>query len=236
MKSAINYVVVLLLFSLGGCSTAPAMLDSATIVVVDRTDPPRVYPDAEQIAAVLGLKTDIWQSAEIIITDASDKDINNTKVISLEKGNQWTGNVPIRKAHIAHFIHQLKQALPHADTGSMTHSIIGTSIIKAANRLVRISAHQKRLLIYSDLMENTNTLNFYHPEVRAKLATNRDSIKHYLERNEQLDTLNGLDIWLLYAPPSYKVNNVFMEVATFYQQWFKQKGATVHIEIQVTPL
>jgi hypothetical protein len=234
MKSIINYSLLLFILSLG-CSNAPTGLDTAMVIIVDKTDPLLVYPTTDDVSVHLGLKQDIWQGIQVTVTCISDKDVNDTEVITLEKESRWAGNTTLRKAQVAHFIDELRKALGQT-TGkeSLGHSIIYRSVAKQLNELKTARANKKYLLIYSDLMENDG-VNFYDPETFSLLQVKPDSIGQRLENTVSIQNLNGVDVWLLYEPPTYLANHTYRITAGFYKQLLESKGATTHIEKSFNP-
>jgi len=212
------------------CNDSKQTLETDVTVVVDKTDKMTVYPTADEITSPLGLKNNPWQGLRFTATYISDKDINDVTVLTLDAENQWDGNILIRKAKVRHFVKQVQECLAGMKyTGTCPYSIIYRTIARQANGLTGSTAKRKLLLIYSDLCENDADLNFYDRKVMNRVKNNPQSIAVQLEATVPLNPLNGVQVWLLYSPGSFKQNNDYMPVANLYKQMLKAKGATVHI-------
>ncbi len=235
MKSITNYLLLLLLILFLGCSNAPAGIDTAITILIDRTDPLQVYPDADDISTHLGLQQDPWQGIQMTVTFISDKDVNDTRIVTLEKEDRWTGSITLRKARIARFIKELHAALIQAKGRvSLDHSIIYRSIAKQLNALAATNAAKKHLLVYSDLMENDG-LNFYTPKTFLLLQTKPGDVGRGLEHIAPIQNIKGVDVWLLYEPATYEANHTYRITASFYKQLLESKGALAHIEKSFNP-
>ena len=235
MKSITKYSVLLLLFIFQGCSNVPAGIDAAITILIDRTDPLQVYPDADDISTHLNLQQDPWQGIQVTLTYISDKDVNDTRIVILEKEDRWTGSITLRKARIARFIKELRAALIQAKGQvSLDHSIIYRSIAKQLNALAAAHAYKKHLLVYSDLMEN-DVLDFYTPKTFSLLLTKPDNVRRDLENTAPIKNLKGVDVWLLYEPATYEANHTYRIAAGFYKQLLESKGAIAHIEQSFNP-
>jgi hypothetical protein len=235
MKSITKYSLSLLLFLSQGCSNAPAGIDTAITILIDRTDPLQAYPEADDISDCLGLKQDPWQGIQMTVTSISDKDVNDTRIVTLEKEDRWTGSITVRKARIARFTKELRAALIQAKSQvSLDHSIIYRSIAKYLNALAATNAAKKHLLVYSDLMEN-DVLNFYAPKTFSLLQTKPDNVRRGLENIAPIQDSKGVDVWLLYEPVTYEANHTYRIAAGFYKQLLESKGAIAHIEKSFNP-
>ncbi len=232
MKTTMKYIPVFIaLWLYTGCANNARIFETDITIIIDKTDRMTVYPTAGEIISKLGLKGNPWQGIRITATYVSDKDINDVTVLTLEGENQWSGNIIMRKAKIQHFSKQLQRCLSGMEyNGTCPYSIIYRTIARQINRLAASDATRKILLTYSDLQENDTDLDFYDPKVKDKIAKNPQSIIAQLEATVPLKSLNGLQIWLLYSPTSYRQNNTYLPVAMIYNKLFESKGAIVHIE------
>ena len=102
-----------------------------------------------------------------------------------------------------------------------------------ANMLNELSTHkitQRRyMLIYSDLMENSNTLSFYNKKTLNLLVKNPELISKYLTSQVSLNNLQGITIYVIYQPVNTKQDERFKIVSEFYKKMFQAKGAIVKI-------
>jgi len=211
------------------CNTSTVQYDKELVIVFDQSDPLRVKPDADEISSQFGLNQDIWQGIRVRVTYISDKDVNTEKIITLEKADRYMGNTQLRSAQVAHFKKELRTAIGGTHTeSSLDHSIIYRTAARQLNVLSISSTKHKYLLVYSDLMENSE-VSFYNPVTLELLHTHPEIIKRQLEKSDTLHNLSGIQVWLLYEPASFTENNTYMAVANMYKQMLEAKGATVHI-------
>lgn len=236
MKTARYYLLLIVSVMCGACITQQPALDADMTIVIDQTDPMVLYPTAEAVTAPLGLNRNPWQGVRVAVTYISDKDINQTSMVTLGRESAWSGNLAIRKAKVQHFIRQLHHCLTGMKSANFCqHSIIYRTIARQVNMLAVSPASAKFLLVYSNLYEN-DEVNFYDPQTFELIRNSPQSIQKRLEAATPIAALRGLQVWLLFNPASYKENNNYMVLAGFYQRLLQAHGATVHIENQFTPL
>jgi len=230
MKTTIRYLLLFIGCLCCSCNSQPNNFDTEMAIVFDETDSLTTqYPTAEAITAPLELRDDPWQGIRIVLTYISDKDVNNSTVVSLPSENAWTGNSAIRRAQVHAFTAQLQRALTAMKPkGTCAHSIVFRTIAAQANRLTQSQVSHKLLLVYSDLNENSD-VTFYNKHVLDTLRTRPKIIEERLNRSAPLTALNGVGVWFLYTPSTYTANNTYMTIANFYKHIFEQHGATIHI-------
>jgi hypothetical protein len=232
MKKLTNHTWKILLLALlcAACDHKPISNDKDLIVLIDQSDPLKITPNADEVTAQAGLKEDMWQGIKVTIDYISDKDVNASKVVTLEKANRLSGNSELRAAQAIRFKKELRTALScTGNESSLDHSIIYRTIAKQVNSLSSSTATARVLLVYSDLMENSD-LSFYDRETLVLLRTHPERIKQQFEKSAMLRHLSGMEIWFLYEPASYMENSTYMSIANIYKQLLESKGATVHIE------
>ncbi|HVW95758.1 MAG TPA: hypothetical protein VHA56_07305 [Mucilaginibacter sp.] len=230
MKKLIIYMTLSAALAGTACTVNSKTYDVETRVIIDATDRLAAYPTADEIIDPLNLKNYPWQGCKISCTYISDLDVNTTTVFTLERQNEWSGNIVTRRAQIRSFTKKLQRCLSAMrPTESRQHSIIYRTIARQCNQLAASTAKKRYCLVFSDLMENSTTMNFYRPETTNKLHKDPRPIQRRLEQAVPVTSLRGLDVWLLYSPGSYHANNTYMDVAEFYQGLLSGHGAAVHI-------
>jgi hypothetical protein len=227
-----KYIFILLLVPLicgTGCQSSTPQFDDDVEVVVDKTDTPRVYLSSSDILNALHFTDDPYKGVRVQIDQISDKDINATAVVSIDKENALLGTLPLRTAKITAFAARLHHALTNMQRPeTAAHSIVYRTIAAQLNRLAATESTHKIMLIASDLYENS-IVSFYDPNTIALLKANPHCIETALEQETPLTRLTGIQVWLLYNPASYRDNNTYMTVATFYKHLLESHGAHVHI-------
>lgn len=231
IQTLCNRIAVLIVLLCASCNNASNQYDKELVILIDRSDPLRVNPNADEIISKLGLKQDIWQSVRVLVSYVSDKDINAGKLIELAHASRFTGNKQLRGAEVEHFKKELQAFLKDTHMrGSLTHSIIYRTIAKHLNVLSASNAKEKLFLIFSDLKENNADISFYNPTTLAQLHSKPETIRKELNKGITLNKLSGIQVWLIYDPVSFEENNTYMPIAQLYRQILESKGARVHIE------
>lgn len=212
------------------CPAQGTRYDNDIVVIADVTDRMASTPTSGEIISQLGLKDNPYQSVRITVTCISDRDINYIKVLTLDAENKWTGNQALRKAKISHLERQLAQCLNEVKyAGPLPYSIVYRTISRQANQLAASGANRQLLLVYSDLYEKNEALNFYDPQTLARVRKDPDGIGRQLAATAPIRSLKDVQVWLIYNPATFAQNNGYMAIAGLYKRLLESRGATVHI-------
>eukprot|EP01039_Chlorochromonas_danica_P016474 gene16474-19480_t len=150
-----------LTLSIVSCNTSPAIPDTDIAMLIDQTDTMTSYPSADGVTAPLGLQQNPWQGVRVRLAAITDKDINETTVISLDKESEWSGNRIIRMARVQRFKRQLAAQLATMKANHpCQHSIVFRTVARQAKALAASPCRNRYLLVWSDLYEN-DEVNFY---------------------------------------------------------------------------
>lgn len=233
MKAIPLFIVVALSIVFSACDEQQTeRFDTAETIMIDQTDPLPVYPTTPIILEPFQLKDNPWQGISIKIVGVTDKEVNRTETISLPKENEYTGNIALRTARVERFKQELTRCLASFDSvRNLPRSIIFRAVAQQASELAHTSAPHRLLLLYSNLEENSN-VNFYEPGTLSLLQHDPAIIRKRLTEGVTLPNLAGVQLWLLYAPTTYKQNNIYMPIAHLYKQVYKEHRAEVHVESQ----
>ncbi|QEM12977.1 hypothetical protein [Mucilaginibacter rubeus] len=232
MKTILLRITIAMSIVFIGCKKPSNPYDTTMTVMIDETDSLPVYPTSQALLAPFKLAENPWQGLQITLVGITDKDVNATQIVSLPKEDRLTGNIAIRREKVKRFSSELQAELIRFDsTRSYSHSIIFRAIAHQATLLAERSFSNRYLLIYSNLRENSE-VNFYNPQTLALLQQHSEIIEKQLAANSPLPLLNGVQVWFLFAPPTYHQNNVYMPIARFYEHVYKARQAEVHVETQ----
>jgi hypothetical protein len=213
------------------CNKPSNPYDTAMTVMVDETDTLPTYPTAQTLVSPFKLLDDPWQGIQISLMGIADKDVNAVITVSLEKEDRLTGNLTIRRAKVQRFITDLQNAVATFRAHKCPRSIIFRAIAEQASHLVNNAAHNRYLIVFSDLLENSE-VSFYNPQTIALLKKSPATMEKQLEVNIQIPSLNGMQVWFLFAPSSYSQNSVYMPIARFYESVYRAHNAEVHVANQ----
>jgi hypothetical protein len=206
-----------------------------TVVIWDITDSMAVMPEADEIISRFGLENNIWNGGTFRLRNVTDVSINKTYEASLETENEWLSNKFQRKEKIKAFRLKIEQAINEA-TGEKIgkdYSSLYLPIAKELNSLSKSKTDNRHMLIYSDLMDNTDELSFYDSNTLQLLMTKPDSIAKYFDSQLRLENLDGIKIYLVFQPKDMKADEVYRTVSGFYKSLFEGKGATVEVTANI---
>lgn len=227
MKTSILSIVLAFTALQMACDVSDSTT-TALVLVIDHTDPLTSQP-SDEIYTQLDLEKDIFQGVSITVTYLSDKDINRRIFLNLPASSPYKVNKQVRKAEVARFKTDLSKALNAPGViPSKDHSILYRSIAKEINLLSNSKAQNRHLLVYSNLMENSE-LVFFDPGTLALINSKPKVIIQQLEAQTALKNLHGISISLIYEPSSFEDNNSYMSVARLYKTMFEAKGASTQI-------
>jgi len=232
MKNKLFISLICILTCCSCITSTTETFDKELIILLDKTDALSVKPDENHIYSSLGLNTNEYQGVRIIISTISDKDLNGSVTVSLPAESDWFSNKTIREARVVKFKNELHQKLDsiinEADT-CRPHSIIYRSCVRQLELLASRPAKYKALIVYSDLMENSEVC-FYDPYTFKSVRCTPHVIQKQLEQLLPLNDLTSINIFFVYDPDSYEDNGRFMACANLFDRIFQSKHAWVHIE------
>ncbi len=206
-------------------------------VLRDITDKHTAEPVAEEILLLFNFSVgEKWNGAIFRFSSLSDVSYNPTAEIKLEAKNKWLSNEIERGKEIKKFTGGTSQILSDSSSQPIgkRYSAIYFPIAKELKRLRQSKSQSKILLIYSDLMQNDFDVSLYSKSQIELLQTNPDSLKQSFEKQEQLPSLAGIEIYFIYQPMNAEDDRQYRIVSEFYKNLFEEKGATVNITANLT--
>jgi hypothetical protein len=109
-----------------------------------------------------------------------------------------------------------------------------TPIARELELLSKSKSQRRILIVYSDLMENTESLSFYRKQDFEKLKTKPEQVQKYFEALAPINTLTGIEIYFIYQPTDTKSDERFRIISGFYKKFLESKGAEVNISANLT--
>ena len=217
---------------LAGCANLNNSAQTVEVVVIrDVTDSMIAIPKSDEIISQFGLDKEMWNGGKFRLVDLTDVSYNRTHEASIESENELLSNKFQRNDKVKKFYSQISKIISDASQENIgkDNSSVYFPIAKELNKLSQSSSTKKILLVYSDLMENTDEMSFYDPMKLDLIKTNPDSAKRYFDSQMKLKNLNGIKIFLIYQPLNMKDDGVYKVVSNFYKTLFESKGANVEI-------
>lgn len=223
------------LFSLTSCDfklEAPSATELT--VIFDETLHSELGDRAEEIThfifeQIMGFDSSVTSnSATVHISTIGEVSLQQTQTIHLPPGKSyWLREEKKRRRVITNFRNQLVDAFRLAipSIKPTHHSRVNRNLCQHLPTLITSSADKKVLLIFSDLIQNSNTISFYkyrkNPEA---LQQDYPAIAEKLQQDCPFGPLNGIEIIVVHLPDK-KDDELFTASKKFWIQYFQDQGA-----------
>lgn len=237
MKTTILTILLALVLIIAGCVAYIDCNDNSyeieTTVAIDRSGSHAyALPAKETIKQAFSDERELWKGYAFNAVSLSDVHLNKVYEARIEPECSYTGNVYQRKKKMEDFTKNVDIAIDQLLSEPMDRpfSSLYIAIVGELNRLAESKAKKKRLVIYSDLMEQSPLFSFYTKKTLAELKANPDSIAGRLNKEAALPALNGIEVYLVYPPMNIEDSEQYRIVSNWYKKILEQQGAKVFIE------
>lgn len=231
MKTTIIIILLSIAVLFIGCATTNQSTTTHAVVLMDVTDKFLSRPVANDILKLYGFDGNRYNGGIFQFSDLTKVSFNATEEVKVAKVNQWLSNQFQRDKEIASFNKSVTDTITQAESAPAgeNNSSIYYPVANALNGLAQSNADKKYALIYSDLMEHTPQISFYNKNSLMEVKEKPEVIRALLESQMQLQSLQGITIYLLYEPTNSLQDEEFKIVSKFYSDLFESHGATVII-------
>lgn len=227
-KTVIIFMMSLAL--LGSSCTTP--MTNEWVLLVDETDAFISRPTIEAISPKLGLEENQWCGAKVKKVIISNVEYGEEESIAIPAISSFDSNEFNRKKEKEQFILDLDSMMQPRVKEEYNQSIIFPIIIREVNLLAQSDSDgNKKLMIFSDLIENTKMLSFHNLPI-SRSDKNDGDLWAKLEGQygcTLLDDLESLEITIVYKAEDFDHSQRFSKVAEIYKRKFEEKGAKVTI-------
>ena len=206
-------------------------LSTETVVINDHTDFFTVRPKADDIKNLYDFKNSTWNEGIFRLVNITDLNINKTYKANIESENYLLSNKFKRKEKIKVFLSDMNKIIVSSEKEEIgkDNSAIYEPIAKELNRLSQSKADNRYMLVYGDLMQNTDEISFYDKNTFSTLTSHPEKIRKYFETQIKLGDLHGIKIYMIYQPTNVRQDEQYKVVSSFYKKLFEEKGAIVEI-------
>lgn len=230
--------IVIMVVGIAGLLITNSTHDLPTTEVVvlrDLTDFKQSNPQMSDILPLFDLKNSKWNGARFILTDITAVSHNHVYETSIEPESMWLGNEFDREKQVNKFFADVQKTIEveQGNPGMTANSSIYIPIANELNHLAESTSTSKRILIYSDLMENTGDLSFYSRYNLALVKFKPEIIEKYFSNQVPIKNLKGITVYLIYQPQSSKADKTYLTAAGFYKNMLESFGATVEITTNI---
>ncbi len=198
----------------------------------DLTEKHLSQPSDKEIIDVYQLHENRWKGGIFRFSNVTDVSFNQWQEVNIDPVNQWLSNELERRQQVKKFEDTISFIISSSDKDSIgkEYSSVYFPIVAELNRLSQSKSETKKLLVYSDLMENELDVSLYAKGVFDLLRSNPDSLESIFEKKQPLSDLKGIEVYFIYQPADVKKDKEFRIVSAFYKELFEEKEATVFIK------
>ena len=219
-------------FERGGAGKTTVHTNTEIVsVLVDHTDKFISLPDITSIRSLYTLDSDHAKGAVFKLSEIEDIEYTPTVQLSIEPQSLLMQNPGERESAIKTFFSNVNASLIklQSQPSEKPLSEIYPVIAREANTVAAMNGVSKRLVVFSDLRENTPTFSVYRKSDQDELYNNPDSVAAQFQNAQTLNNLSGLTVYLVYQAKNYNDSRLFGLISSLYVKMFEAKGATVII-------
>lgn len=231
MKTILTITILSVTLLFAGCTLNKTGSSAIIYTLVDKTDTLYALPDPDKIIALYGFDQSMYNGGSFQLSDFTKVSFNDIQQQHLDVGSELLSNQLNRKRLISAFKDNIRSGISTAINAPVgaNNSSIYFPLATALNTVAQSKADRKYVIAYSDLMENSGYICFYHAKVFRELQDNPDRIKELLLSQVPLQSLSGITIYLSYIPRNSLDDQRYKVVANFFANLFESKGAKVII-------
>jgi len=191
-----------------------------TFFLVDRSDK---FEDLSGFKSTVAAVREMVQPAERLVVGVSTARMSDVRVLLdlvRPKESIWTPKLKIRTQEkaFAGCLSEMEQVFSTQEESYPNSAIIET-LSFVSKVLASDSALTKRLVIYSDMVQNSSTLSFF-----AAKTVDADSVLKQVEKNRMLWNLGQVDI-LVAGIGAHVTDQKALQIEDFWKKYFEKSGA-----------
>jgi hypothetical protein len=236
MKTLFITLLIILAIGLGVFYFTPKTSTVEISVMRDITSPHLAEPVSSEIIPFYGLSANEWNGAIFRFQNISNVSFNPVAEASISSTNEWISNEFQRNNDIKVFNGQVAQIISDSTKYKVGwwHASVYLSIANELNLLSKSPAQKRILIVYSSLMENEPNYSFYCEHTFSMLQQAPEKVKEHFEKEQPLNNLNRVEVYLIYQPVNAFSDLQYQVVAGFYKTMLTAAGAKVTITANLT--
>lgn len=229
-------LTLLLSFFFAGCDKLiPERFGNCVGVIVDITDSLQVVNKEltiEKLKPMFAITNDYNASSRCILATITDLRYNEVSVISIKDDSYYGSNILQRNSLIKTFYQSVNENIevikkkPIGKNGSF----VLYSIAKMLNDMaIGKNTHDKKIIVFSDLAENTPTFNIYKNFFYELMKKSPEECFKIFDREYPLPNLKGIEIIFINKPLDSKQDEQYHLLSQTLKTYYQGKGAKVTI-------
>lgn len=205
-------------------------------MLYDTTDPLLVMPSAENLWQFMNADN---SDTHLTFRYAMLSDVDMNVVQQLQRPAQQSGlfaNAVNEKKRHKGFKGTFNALFEQNDSIGASHSAIFKPILEELNYLAKLpNTDVKHLIIYSNLVENSDWLSYYSGtdlwQLRYALKT---IVKRYLAQVPKATNYKGVQLHIVFKPSDFEDNKRFKQLRAVYTEVFSQLNVQINFSANLT--
>jgi hypothetical protein len=237
-------ICIVLCFALASCkegfeSVFPLKTNTAISVLTDGTDTSLSKPKADEVLKLYGLSDDYvhdgFKFRQSAISDVANNRVDEANVVPVQwyasDDNHRIAELKAFKKRISFLIDSLDQGNRKPKKHSLVYQAINAELIN----LVKTKAENKYLVIYSDMLQNSDEFSFYNPASFELAKSNPDKVIARFEQMGSLPDLTGIKIYVINNPHSYVEQKKFDVAVNVFKILVQEKHGELFVQSNILP-
>lgn len=233
-------IIILLALALTSCDKIiPTRTGNSVGIVVDITDSLQVINEEftiDKLKPLFAVSKDYNASSRCVLATITDLRYTEVSISSVEDDSYFSSNIIQRDTLIKSFFHSVKKNI-----GIIKHKPIGTKgsfVIYAIAKMLNDIATSpikgnKKVIVFSDLAENTSVFNIYRESDRQLLEKNPKALYKLFDKEYPLPNLKGIEIILINRPGDTREDEQYHLLSQTLKTYYQERGAQVVISASI---
>jgi hypothetical protein len=228
MKTSSYLILLAHIYIMCSCSTPPS---SDTGLLADVTDTLNALPDSNEVRKGMALTNDRWASSTFALEIISDVGYNPRHECSIASADPLLGNLNDRNRELEQFWNCYESAWKLLnDSVGRESSTVYQPIVRELNRLAKSTATSRKLLVFSDLNENSSVFSVHTKKDFDLLKKDPNAVLEKLSQKGKLPpSLTGIEVFFVYHPKNPEDDERFSLMANLFSDALTMRGAKVTI-------
>lgn len=242
MKNLVKWLLIVL--CIASCKHKGHLNQIDIVYLFDNTDTNRIIPDANSVLRLYNYNTKrLCYGASFRLSYISDFEMNEEIEFNIpneaegEKENLLDDPL-FRKKEVLVFREKVFNAIKTTQTISLKtkqESKVFEGVCKEIENLFQRKSDKKILIVSSDLVENSELLYGYKESFTRIIKEDRKKVlETIIQKFEDADYLNdsleGIDIYVLYQPNTKEEDIRFSIFREVYRKLLESRGAKVYVK------
>ena len=177
-----------------------------------------------EIITYFDLEHNQWNNLFFRHQSLTGSDYNKVKTLEILAETQLFSNNIERRNKLKAFQKEIQNCKKDSNQGYEKSSIFIPLIKEIEYVNIHYSNMPIQIIVYSDLMDNTDWVNWYAPSTKNNVKT----LAKYQEYLPKIKINNKIEVKIIFTPTA-KENKQFREIVTLYAKLFQDMGISFRV-------